>query len=78
MALPAGQAVVQGMMAGYQMPAISEEERQRRLNDEEDTEDVAMDYAAMGMDMPLCKVADMSGGAMTEETVQAIVEALNQ
>ena len=78
MTLPAGRAVVQGMMAGYQMPAISEEERQRRLNDEEDTEDVAMDYAAMGMDMPLCKVADMSGGAMTEETVQAIVEALNQ
>lgn len=78
MILPAGQAVVQEMMAAYQMPAVSEEERQRRLNDEEDTEDVAMDYAAMGMDMPLCKVADMSGGAMTEETVRTIVAALNQ
>lgn len=78
MTLPAGQAVVQEMMAAYQMPAVSEEERQRRLNDEEDTEDVAMDYAAMGMDMPLCKVADMSGGAMTEETVRTIVAALNQ
>ena len=78
MTLPAGQAVVQEMMAAYQMPAVSEEERQRRLNDEEDTEDVAMDYAAMGMDMPLCKGADMSGGAMTEETVRTIVAALNQ
>lgn len=78
MTLPAGQTVVQEMMAAYQMPAVSEEERQRRLNDEEDTEDVAMDYAAMGMDMPLCKVADMSGGAMTEETVRTIVAALNQ
>lgn len=78
MTLPAGQAVVQEMMAAYQMPAVSEEERQRRLNDEEDTEDAAMDYAAMGMDMPLCKVADMSGGAMTEETVRTIVAALNQ
>lgn len=78
MTLPAGQAVVQEMMAAYQMPAVSEEERQRRLNDEEDTEDVATDYAAMGMDMPLCKVADMSGGAMTEETVRTIVAALNQ
>ena len=36
-----------------------------------------MDYGAMGMDMPLCKVADMSNGAMTEEMVQGFVQMLN-
>lgn len=75
---PAGGRIVAGMMAGYQQSAISEEEKERMLNDEENNEDVAMDYAAMGMDMPLCKVADMSGGAMAEEMVQGIVQMLNE
>lgn len=74
---PAGQQLVAGMMEGYQMPSVSEEEKLRILNDEENNEDVAMDYGAMGMDMPLCKVADMSGGAMTEEMVQGFVQMLN-
>lgn len=74
---PAGQQFVAGMMAGYQAPALTEEERERILSDEEDHEDVAMDYAAMGMDMPLCKVADMSGGMLTEEMVQGFVQMMN-
>ena len=60
------------------MPEISPEEKERILNDEDNVEDVAMDYAAMGMDMPLTKVADMSEGAFTEEAVMGIVQMLNQ
>ncbi len=78
MEIPAGQQIVNGMMAGYQMPEISPEEKERILNDEDNVEDVAMDYAAMGMDMPLTKVADMSEGAFTEEAVMGIVQMLNQ
>ena len=74
---PAGQQLVMAMMQGYQMPVMSEEEKEKLLNDEENTEDVAMDYAAMGMDMPLTKVADMSGDSFTEEQVQGIVAMLN-
>lgn len=77
MELPAGQQLLGSMMTGYQMPELSEEEKERLLNDEENSEDIAMDYAAMGMDMPLCKVADMSAGAMTEEMVQGLVQMLN-
>lgn len=78
MEIPAGQQIVAGMMAGYQMPQMSPEEKERMLNDEEHIEDVPMDYAAMGMDMPLTKVADMSEGAFTKEAVMGIVAMLNQ
>ena len=76
MASPAARAVMQRIMGGMQMPAPSEEEK-RRLLDEEDDTDVAMDYAAMGMDMPLCKVADMTDGIWTEERMEEILAALN-
>lgn len=76
-AVPAGQQLMAGMIAGYQAPSITEDEKERILNDEECNEDVAMDYAAMGMDMPLTKVADMSNGALTEEMVQGFVQMLN-
>ena len=75
--IPAGQQLMAGMMAGYQAPSVSEEEKLRILNDEESNEDVAMDYGAMGMDMPLCKVADMSSGMLTDEMVQGFVQMLN-
>ena len=78
MNIPAAQQMMAGMMAGYQAPAMSEEEKERLLNDEEDQEDVAMDYAAMGMDMPLTKVADMSAGAFTPAMVDGFVQMLNQ
>lgn len=76
MASPAARAVMERTMGGMQMPAHSEEEK-RRLLDEEDDTDVAMDYAAMGMDMPLCKVADMTEGIWTEERMEEILAALN-
>lgn len=76
MAHPAGRAVVGQMMAAFQMSAPSEAERAARLDEEDDT-DVPMDYGAMGMDMPLCKVADMSNGMLTDEMVAQIVDALN-
>lgn len=76
MASPAARAVMERTMGGMQMPAPSEEEK-RRLLDEEDDTDVAMDYAAMGMDMPLCKVADMTEGIWTEERMEEILAALN-
>lgn len=78
MNIPAAQQMMAGMMVGYQAPAMSEEEKERLLNDEEDPEDVAMDYAAMGMDMPLTKVADMSAGAFTPAMVDGFVQMLNQ
>ena len=78
MKIPVGQQLLTKMMAGFQTPSILEEEREINLNDEENQGDIAMDYGAMGMDMPLCKVADMSNGAISEEMVEHIVEQLNQ
>ena len=37
-----------------------------------------MDYAAMGMDMPLIKVAAMSGGAFGAEQIAGILETINK
>lgn len=48
------------------------------MNDEEDVREIAMDYAAMGMDMPLVKVAAMSGGAMGQEQIAGILALINQ
>ncbi|MGN0432968.1 MAG: glycoside hydrolase family 3 C-terminal domain-containing protein [Bilifractor sp.] len=74
----AGMQVISQMMGSYSAPERSEEEYQKWLWDEDDTEDVAMDYAAMGMDMPLTKVADMSEGRFSEAQVAGIVDRLNQ
>lgn len=72
----AGQQLMQNMMP--QMPeGPSEEEKERMLNDEDNIVDVPMDYAAMGQDMPLIKVCDMTGGALSYETVQDILNVLN-
>lgn len=78
MAHPVGCQFAMNMAAQYQPPALSEEEKARLLDDEENQEDISMDYAAMGMDMPLTKVADMSGGAFTDEMVNGLVQQLNQ
>lgn len=40
-------------------------------------EETAMDYGAMGMDMPLVKVADMMQGAITDEMIARILQAVN-
>ena len=65
------------MMAG--MPeGPTEEEKARMLEDEEHIEDVPMDFAAMGSDMPLVKVADMTAGAFPHEAVYQLVDALNR
>lgn len=40
--------------------------------------DVPMDYAAMGNDMPLIKVSDMTAGAFPHEAVYQLVDALNR
>lgn len=79
MELPAAKPVLAAMMSSYQMPeGLSEEEKERILNDEEDVREIAMDYAAMGMDMPLVKVAAMSGGAMGQEQIAGILALINQ
>lgn len=78
MTIPAGKSVVDGMMQGMMPPGMSDEDKEKLLEDEDNQQEIAMDYAAMGMDMPLIKVADMSGGAFTEEAVNGIVELLNQ
>lgn len=76
MTIPAAQPILAKMTQG--VTPMSEEERQRLLEDEDSQQEIAMDYAAMGMDMPLIKVADMSGGAFTEKDVAGIVALLNQ
>ncbi|SCP98837.1 glycoside hydrolase family 3 C-terminal domain-containing protein [Anaerobium acetethylicum] len=64
------------MMAG--MPeGPSEEEKERMLDDEDNIEDVPMDFAAMGQDMPLIKVCDMTAGSFPYEAVNEILNALN-
>lgn len=73
---PAGQAVFAQMLGAFNMapPAAPSDE----LPDEEDDREIAMDYAAMGMSMPLIKTADMSGGMFTEEAVEEILKTLNK
>ena len=69
---------LQPMMAAVPVGAMSAEEKEAYLNDEDDVREIAMDYAAMGMDMPLIKVADMMAGAFPYELVEQIVRAINE
>lgn len=79
MELPGAQPILAGMMSSYQMPeGPSEEEREKILEDEDSVEEIAMDYGAMGMDMPLIKVAAMSQGAMGQEQIAGILAMINQ
>lgn len=72
-----GQQFMGKMMTG--MPeGPSDEEKERILNDEDNIVDVPMDYAAMGQDMPLIKVCDMTGGTFPYEAIDGILNALNQ
>lgn len=45
--------------------------------EDEDDEEIAMDYGAMGMDMPLIKVADMMQGAISDEMIEQVLTAVN-
>ena len=58
-------------------PAMSPEEMEAYLNDEDDMREVTMDLAAMSVDMPLIKVADMTAGAFPYELVHEIVKTIN-
>lgn len=81
MSTSAGQKMMEQMMGQMMsgMPEeLSEEEKARRLEDEDNQVDVPMDLAAMGNDMPLIKVADMTAGAFPYEAVYQVVDALNQ
>ena len=60
------------------MDGPTEEEKARMLEDEDHMEDVSMDFAAMGSDMPLIKVADMTAGAFPHEAVYQLVDAMNR
>ena len=77
MQLPEAGKLLSGMNFGAGTPGLSPEEMEAYLEDEDDQREIAMDYAAMGMDMPLIKVADMSGGALTHEMVDQMIEAIN-
>lgn len=65
-------------MTGQMAPSMSEEEMEAYLDDEDDQREIAMDYAAMGMDMPLIKVADMTVGQFPYALVDQIVKAINK
>lgn len=73
---PAGQAVLMQMFSAFNMTPPAQTQG-NELPDEEDEREIAMDYGAMGMSMPLIKTADMSNGMFTEEAVEQIVQALN-
>lgn len=56
---PAGQQALGSVMGAFQsQTVISPEEREARLIDEDLEDDAAMDYAAMGKDMPLICLTD--------------------
>lgn len=79
-ALPAGQEFMKSMMqqAAPELTAMpASEELRRKQDDEDDVDDIPMDLGAMGMDMPLIKVADMMAGALSDEMVQMLVDAIN-
>lgn len=78
MQIPAAAGFVESMMQMTPASAMSPEEMEAYLEDEDDQREIAMDYGAMGMDMPLVKVADMSVGQFPPEMVQQIVNMINQ
>lgn len=69
---------LQAMSSTSPAPAMSPEELEAYMNDEDDMREIAMDYAAMGQDMPLIKVADMTAGAFPYALVEQIVRAINE
>lgn len=78
MEIPEAAGFMQSMMQQMPDSIMSPEEMEAYLEDEDDQREIAMDYAAMGMDMPLVKVADMSAGQFPSEVVQQIVDLINQ
>lgn len=77
---PAGQQFLDrmGQMMAGMMDGPTEEEKARMLEDEDHIEDISMDFVAMGSDMPLIKVADMTAGAFPHEAVYQLVSEMNQ
>jgi hypothetical protein len=59
-------------------PAMTKEEMEAYLDDEDDMREVAMDLTAMSVYMPLIKVADMTAGAFPYALVQQIVKVINE
>jgi hypothetical protein len=47
------------------------------LNDEGDTRETAYDSEALSADMPLAKLADFSGGALTRERLSGLLAIIN-
>lgn len=78
MQIPAASEFLGSMMGGIPEGTMSPEEMEAYLEDEDDQREIAMDYAAMGQDMPLIKVADMSEGNFPYEAVQLIVDTINK
>lgn len=73
----AGQALFAQMMQSFNIPLPVQSEP-GVLPDEDDGEELAMDYGAMGQTMPLIKTADMSNGLLTEEAVDELLKNLNR
>ena len=78
MEIPGGPQAMASVTGTFQnQPVISPEEKEARLMDEDLEDNTAMDYAAMGKDMPLIKVADMAGDNFTDEQLQLILDLIN-
>jgi hypothetical protein len=79
MRLPKAQPYLSAMnSSATPAPAMTPEEKEAYLNDEDDMREVTMDLTAMSVYMPLIKVADMTAGAFPYELVQQIVKAINE
>lgn len=78
MEFPEAMKFMQSSQDNMPAPSMTPEEMEAYLEDEDDQREIAMDYAAMGRDMPLIKVADMSEGHFPYEVVQQIVETINK
>ena len=79
MRLPKAQPFLAAMnTSATPAPAMTKQEMEAYLDDEDDMREVAMDLAAMSVYMPLIKVADMTAGAFPYELVQQIVKAINE
>lgn len=79
MKLPKAQPFLSAMnTSATPAPAMTKEEMDAYLDDEDDMREVAMDLTAMSVYMPLIKVADMTAGAFPYTLVEQIVKAINE
>jgi len=74
---PAAAKLLEQVMGDLAASDMTPEEAKAALNDEENNVDIGIDLQATSMDMPIGKMAEMSGGMFSDELLQEILKIVN-